>query len=53
VYGDGAAFSEAPEDEFKPRNWVAIKSKNVGLRAPLPKFPAIDLKGSWINQRFV
>ncbi len=49
VLGDGAPFLAAPENEFMPRRWVENNSVSIGLRAPLPDPPTIEVKGSWIT----
>lgn len=49
VLGDRAPFLAAPENEFMPRRWVENNPVSIGLRAPLPSSPAIEVKGSWIT----
>ena len=48
VYGDSAPFKEAPKGEFLPRRW-APRAHTVWLTAPRPQRPAIDLKGTWLD----
>jgi hypothetical protein len=49
VLCDGGPFNAAPEGEFKPRRWFKNNPVSVGLRAPVPELPGIQIKGSWIN----
>jgi hypothetical protein len=48
--GDNDAFGEAPENQLRPQRWVDNNEPfKMGLRAPLPPEPAIELIGTWIN----
>lgn len=49
VLGDGTPFRAAPDGEFMPTRWVANNPASLGLRAPLPDPPTIEIKGSWIT----
>jgi hypothetical protein len=50
VHGDGRPFNEAPQGEFLPRQW-AHRDHTVWLRAPRPKQPAIELIGTWLDDK--
>ena len=50
VHGDADPFHYAPEGEFAPRRW-AHRAHTVWLRAPRPKYPAIELKGTWLDDK--
>lgn len=50
VHGDGDPFLDAPEGEFAPRRW-AHRAHTVWLRAPRPRYPAIDLIGTWLDDK--
>jgi hypothetical protein len=49
VLGDGASFRVEPENEFMPKRWVENNLVSLGLRAPLPDPPTVEVKGSWIT----
>jgi hypothetical protein len=49
VLCDGGPFCGAPKDEFKPRSWFERNPASMGLRAPFPDLPGIEIKGSWMN----
>jgi hypothetical protein len=35
--------------EFLPRRWAVNYPESIGLPAPLPKQPAVDVKGTWLS----
>jgi hypothetical protein len=49
--GNGATFSEAPENQLRARRWVEHneRASNMGLRAPLPKEPRVKFIGTWVE----
>jgi hypothetical protein len=49
IHEDTEAFQNAHDGEFLPRRWAPLASKSVWIRAPLPKFPALDVKGTWLS----
>jgi hypothetical protein len=49
VHCDGEPFRAAPAGEFKPKLWLKNNPVSLGLRAPLPTIPTIEIKGSWIT----
>ena len=50
VTDDTTVFGEAPENQLRPERWVKNnKPGNMGLRAPYPLSPSIDLIGTWIH----
>jgi hypothetical protein len=51
VHDDFILFPEAPRGEFMPRRWAlrAAHVDTVWLTAPQPARPAIDLKGTWLD----
>jgi hypothetical protein len=49
VYGDSGPFADSPDGEFRPRRWAERADQSIWLRAPLPAFSAIDVKGTWIS----
>jgi hypothetical protein len=50
VADDTQVFGCAPPDEFRPSRWAEKRrAGNMGLRAPRPAGPAIDVKGTWIR----
>lgn len=54
--GDGQPFRDAPPAELRPLRWFLAKRMTLDsmpLRAPLPKCPAIDFKGSWLENGVV
>jgi hypothetical protein len=50
VYGDSAPFKAASKGEFLPRRW-SHREHSVWLTAPRPEWPAIDLKGTWLDDK--
>lgn len=48
VLGDGASFLAAPANEFMPKRWIDHNPVSLGLRAPLPIQPTVEVKGSWL-----
>jgi hypothetical protein len=51
VHGDSVPFREAAHGEFLPRRWATERpSSSLALRAPLPPFTAIELKGAWLSR---
>jgi hypothetical protein len=51
VAKDDEVFGAAEPDELRPTRWVneAGELGRMQFRAPLPKVPAIDFKGTWIR----
>jgi hypothetical protein len=49
VSGDSVPFKEAPDGEFRPRRWHELGIPIVWLKAPLPREPAIEIKGTWMS----
>ncbi|MBR1145202.1 hypothetical protein [Bradyrhizobium sp. AUGA SZCCT0431] len=47
VLCDGGPFNAAPAGEFL--RWAENNPISMGLRAPLPPLPAIEIKGNWIT----
>jgi hypothetical protein len=45
--GDAAYFHDAPDDEFRPCQWARLIS--VWLKAPCPRAPSIEVKGTWVS----
>src|SRR5437762_8629514 len=49
VLYDGEPFRCAAEGELSPRRWLRNNPASMGLRAPMPSLPAIEIKGTWIS----
>jgi hypothetical protein len=50
VYGNAEPFRDAPQGEFRPRQWIH-RAHTIWLRAPLSQHPAIELKGTWLDDK--
>jgi hypothetical protein len=48
--GGPTTFQTAPKGELRPTRWVKnCRPCDMGLRAPLPENPVIDLIGTWVH----
>lgn len=50
VYSEDSPFDSAAENSINPPRWIENNAR-LGRRAPLPKSPALELKGVFIHPR--